>query len=116
MAINKKQYRKYLKSGKWKAIRKRLFKVRGRKCEKCGSKSKIHVHHLTYERVGGNELGSDLQVLCELHHNIEHGMKDKSIKKALKKMRKRERRKNRKYKIRIKKESVMDKPCWHYLD
>ena len=118
--INKKQYRKYLKSGKWKSIRKNLFKLRGKKCELCGSRKKIHVHHLTYKRVGGNELPEDLQVLCEFHHNIAHGMSEKKqiryIKREEKKRRKREKRKKLKYKIKRKKETDMNLPCWHYTD
>ena len=31
----------------------------------------LHVHHLTYKRLG-DELPSDLMVLCETHHKEQH--------------------------------------------
>lgn len=64
-------YRKYLRSPEWKSKREELFKLRGKKCEMCGSTEKIHVHHLTYERIG-DETMQDLQVLCEKHHMEQH--------------------------------------------
>ena len=65
------EYRKYLKSPEWKAKRKWLFKVRGRKCEKCDNRSRLEVHHLTYANIGKETL-ADLQVLCAHCHYIEH--------------------------------------------
>lgn len=52
----------------------------------CGSKKDIHVHHLTYERMG-HELDSDLMVLCEVCHDKVHqlhrtSMKGKSLEKV----------------------------------
>jgi len=109
--MNKKQYRKYLKSKVWRDIRKKLFKLRGKRCEICGKKTKLHVHHLTYERVGGDELPEDLKILCEFHHNVEHGMSLKKQKRYIA----REKRRKRRNKKR-KKEINYDKPCWHYID
>ncbi len=72
-------YDLYINSRKWKAIRKRIFKLRGKKCEMCGSRSSIHVHHLTYKRFGGDELDEDLLVVCsECHHGL-HPDKPKSL-------------------------------------
>jgi pyruvate kinase len=42
-------------------------------CAKCGEHG-TDVHHLTYERVGGNELMEDLQVLCRECHTAIHAM------------------------------------------
>ena len=68
----RKQYNAYIKSSTWKNIRKTLFKLRGEKCEKCGFGSyKLHIHHLTYERLGHKRL-TDLQILCEQCHDAAH--------------------------------------------
>lgn len=43
----------------------------GYKCSKCGIRQKLHVHHLNYDRLG-NELQSDLMVVCNNCHNWFH--------------------------------------------
>jgi 5-methylcytosine-specific restriction endonuclease McrA len=66
-------YRIYTKSTRWHDIKERLFKRRGKKCEKCGNEEDIIVHHLTYECVTYERL-KDLQVLCRDCHNVTpHG-------------------------------------------
>lgn len=64
-------YEEYLKSPQWRATRLRLFAIRGRKCERCASKYRIEVHHLTYTRIG-QERPSDLQILCHACHQKTH--------------------------------------------
>ena len=55
-------YRAYLKSDKWKAKRQAVFKHYGKRCYACRKQAKVlHVHHLTYERLG-NEAMSKLGV------------------------------------------------------
>lgn len=39
-------------------------------CERCGGRAE-HVHHLTYERLGDEDL-CDLQALCIECHRLEH--------------------------------------------
>lgn len=68
------KYAAYLKSSKWRNKRKKLFAIRGKICEDCGSKRKIQVHHITYDRIF-NERLSDLKVLCEKCHKDTHGIK-----------------------------------------
>lgn len=71
-----KKYEAYLKSSTWKNIRKSLFKMRGEKCEKCGFGSyKLHIHHLTYERLCHERL-ADLQILCSQCHDSAHAVLD----------------------------------------
>jgi HNH endonuclease len=55
----------------WSQTRKRILAERGRKCERCDSKDRPQVHHLTYERVG-QEAPTDLIVLCHRCHVLEH--------------------------------------------
>ncbi len=61
------EYRTYLDSERWKSKRKQKLKQVGRKCEACGSRKKLEVHHLTYEHIF-NEPLEDLMALCFFHH------------------------------------------------
>jgi hypothetical protein len=45
-----------------------MFKLRGKKCERCPSTCDLELHHLTYERFG-REQPSDLQILCPVCHD-----------------------------------------------
>jgi hypothetical protein len=71
MTYNQELHRIYLSSPLWKEIRQRVIRVRGRICQKCGNHGS-DVHHLTYERWGGAELDSDLQILCRVCHEAIH--------------------------------------------
>lgn len=67
-----KQYKAFIKSPQWKAIRgRRIFKDRGQ-CAMCKSRHKLEVHHKTYERFGGKELMQDLLTLCVGCHKAIH--------------------------------------------
>jgi hypothetical protein len=66
-------YPSYLRSPGWARRRGRaLRRARGR-CEVCGSRVRVNVHHKTYERLG-HEAAGDLQVLCRRHHAETHGV------------------------------------------
>jgi uncharacterized C2H2 Zn-finger protein len=75
-------YEEYLKSERWRHLR--LAKLRtgewdgygNCKCPRCGLyvwQSKMHVHHTTYARIFREQL-SDLILLCEGCHSVEHGL------------------------------------------
>lgn len=66
-----KRYREYQKSAAWKELREGMLKDAQYQCTECGSGGRLHVHHLTYARMG-NEQKSDLQVLCEPCHQKKH--------------------------------------------
>lgn len=81
------EYAHYLRSPAWHRKRtERLVKDRHR-CRKCGSKERLEVHHLTYDRVGGNEQMSDLWTLCQKCHAGVHGAKPKKNPRAIPKYR-----------------------------
>lgn len=61
-------YTAYLKSAHWRAKRKRHRKTA---CQMCGRKGRLHLHHVTYERLG-REAGSDLMTLCWICHGRVH--------------------------------------------
>jgi 5-methylcytosine-specific restriction endonuclease McrA len=65
-------YAEYLASSWWQGRRKRALKLAGYRCQECGRKARpLHVHHLTYVRVG-RERDVDLQVLCPDCHDRKH--------------------------------------------
>lgn len=69
-------YSVYLQSQAWQAKRQlRLVKAKF-KCEACGAKKALQVHHLTYARIFQEDV-EDLMVLCELHHKAIEEMIEK---------------------------------------
>lgn len=67
MRQHSKEYTEYMKSEAWNERRlARLQKAKYR-CERCGERDKLDVHHKTYEHLG-NEPLSDLIALCQSCH------------------------------------------------
>jgi hypothetical protein len=67
---SKPEYSEYLNSPEWKQRRAECLRMSKYTCARCGlvkPASQLHVHHLTYERLG-NELPADLQVVCLACH------------------------------------------------
>jgi HNH endonuclease len=65
------RYSEYIKSEAWTEKRARILKHARGKCEKCGKRKAIQVHHKTYKRVG-REKDEDLAALCGPCHQSEH--------------------------------------------
>lgn len=88
---NQTIHRQYLNSPLWKSVRKKALEKFGEICSKCGEYG-TDVHHLTYDRVGGNELIDDLQVLCrgchEALHSIERSIQASTNRQKIGKRRK----------------------------
>ncbi|UTI65588.1 HNH endonuclease [Paraconexibacter antarcticus] len=70
---SKGAYAAYLRSPAWKKIRGCVLERDDHACTSCGSKRKLQVHHLTYERVGAEHL-ADLTTLCDGCHRKTHGL------------------------------------------
>lgn len=69
---DRSKYLEYINnSEEWKLKRREVFLLKGRQCERCGSKGNINVHHGTYARLFNEDL-TDLFVLCELCHQEYH--------------------------------------------
>jgi hypothetical protein len=67
-------YSRYLESEEWKERSAGIIARAHGLCEKCGKRKAIHVHHLSYDRVG-EERETDLQALCfQCHDEIHDGM------------------------------------------
>jgi 5-methylcytosine-specific restriction endonuclease McrA len=64
-------YQTYQNSNEWKARVTKVMRRTNGICERCRQQKAIHVHHLTYERVGEEEL-EDLQALCFDCHDDAH--------------------------------------------
>lgn len=82
------KYDDYLLTKHWRNKRKLIIAERHGVCQKCKKKieekGKIHIHHLTYERIG-DELAEDLMLLCEdCHHKIHNKGKSKKKKSGRK--------------------------------
>jgi len=68
------EYKAYLKSKEWKAIKAKVISIRGNYCERCKEQRQVnilHLHHKTYKRIF-NEALSDLELLCPGCHMAEH--------------------------------------------
>ena len=61
----------YLQSNEWKVLKQTKLNQADYKCELCSSPYNLHLHHLTYERLG-NEYLSDLSILCSECHQRQH--------------------------------------------
>jgi len=70
--LEKLPYRKYLETEHWQQKRLEALRAEGYKCHLCqGNNRELHVHHLTYIRLG-HELPDDLMVLCKECHEKVH--------------------------------------------
>lgn len=64
-------YYAYINGPEWKARRARHLLTYGKRCEACHRTQDIEVHHRTYQRMG-DELDTDLAVLCDDCHTLVH--------------------------------------------
>ena len=56
-------YRIYIHSPAWKARRERAIRRAGNRCQVCGERKRLQVHHVSYANLG-HELDEDLTVMC----------------------------------------------------
>lgn len=70
--MRKREYDVYITSPTWSRRKSAFFSKHPKVCSACGSKEQIHLHHHTYDRVGGQELDDDLVPLCQSCHNLVH--------------------------------------------
>ena len=66
-------YRSYIESSEWAAVRHIALGLADFRCRLCNSARSLEVHHRTYERLG-HEDQSDLTVLCYHCHRNFHDM------------------------------------------
>lgn len=71
--VKKMRYDQFMASDEWRDIRTVILDIYDHHCAECGATEDLHVHHLTYDRFGGDELMTDLKVLCHSCHEKAHG-------------------------------------------
>jgi 5-methylcytosine-specific restriction endonuclease McrA len=64
------RYHTYLKSPEWKSLVSKI-KSRDQVCQLTGSSDNLEVHHITYDRLGNEDL-SDLVLLSRSAHQFVH--------------------------------------------
>lgn len=80
----REKYEKHLRSARWKNMRNDFFRLRGRRCEHCGSTCNLELHHKTYDRLGC-ELTTDLEILClDCHYKADRKREEEAVAKRLK--------------------------------
>jgi 5-methylcytosine-specific restriction endonuclease McrA len=69
-------YNEQLKDPRWKAFRQFVFAVRGCKCEVCGYRENLQVHHPKYikGRAAWEYTCNEVVVLCDKCHKKVHGL------------------------------------------
>ncbi len=67
----KEWYKEYLKTNHWQRVRKKALKRAGYKCQVCGYKQNLEVHHNTYKNIWC-EKPEDVVVLCWKCHKTFH--------------------------------------------
>ena len=68
----------YLRSPLWR-LRRRIWIVRaGGRCQRCGSRRRLTIHHRTYQRLG-HERRADVTVLCWHCHRRHHRRTRRSL-------------------------------------
>jgi HNH endonuclease len=65
-------YEEYLLSPWWRARKALIVRYRGERCERCGCRYLLELHHRSYERLG-RERPEDVELLCWICHQREHG-------------------------------------------
>jgi len=68
-------YQEYLKSDRWKELRKKAWKRAKGKCEYCG-KPAMACHHVTYPKRFEEDHIDNLIVTCKKCHELNHGIRD----------------------------------------
>jgi hypothetical protein len=61
------RYEERINSEEWISLKRRLIRLRGQTCERCGHVAPLDLHHRTYERLG-EEADDDLQLVCRSCH------------------------------------------------
>lgn len=69
--LTKTEYKDYLQSPSWAALREKVHTRANGRCEKCGAKSK-ETHHLVYPEDFKDDKEENLQALCPVCHRAVH--------------------------------------------
>lgn len=74
-------YKRYMKSEEWELKKAERMKIDGYKCVMCGRPQNrcrfMQVHHITYSRLGAENVLTDLVTLCGSCHKKIHNYYDR---------------------------------------
>ena len=71
--LKEMEYDQFLNTEYWKKVRQAKLRACGHKCQLCGSKRNLHIHHNSYEHHGEEDKHlEDLIVLCSDCHALFH--------------------------------------------
>ena len=70
-------YGEYMRGDEWKQKRRARIELDGYRCKMCGSPINLNVHHITYDRLGYEEM-DDLVTLCKICHAKLHGKEEET--------------------------------------
>ena len=71
-------YSRYISSQHFRELRAERLKKDDYRCHRCRSAKNLHCHHITYERIGREDI-DDVVMLCGSCHSTIHGMNNKWI-------------------------------------
>jgi len=66
------EYRRTMQSAGWRRRRAQAIRRAGHRCQECGARGSLDVHHTTYVHLGA-ERDNELLALCVRCHGREHG-------------------------------------------
>jgi 5-methylcytosine-specific restriction endonuclease McrA len=67
----RERYLAHLKSSEWRALKARKLTEAGHRCQTCSRSGSLDLHHNSYDRFG-EELHSDVVILCRSCHDLFH--------------------------------------------
>ena len=68
-------YEQYLKTEKWKALKRERLEIDSYTCQQCGCDVDYyssHCHHITYKNLYNENVNTQLTTLCKECHNMVH--------------------------------------------
>ena len=76
-SLSAEEYRAYLQTPHWQKVRARRMQIDKYVCAFCGASDLLQVHHISYERLGHEEVRTDLVTLCaDCHHRLHQLIDD----------------------------------------
>ena len=80
LAVHSQEYEAYIKSPAWADKRRERWKIDNKRCVMCGrpvSDREWECHHITYKRLGREDVLRDICTLCRDCHTKIHNYYDR---------------------------------------
>jgi hypothetical protein len=69
------EYDRYIRSPEWTNRVNQRMRIANHRCELCGrleSNAKLQCHHISYQRLGNEDVANDLIIVCGRCHLLLH--------------------------------------------